>query len=455
MDCRILRQLTLKADGHLGCDDSAGYEIDLGQVVDSDGWRLRRVLDGPVYRHVRQSFARGVLPWPDVCTRCDLLSDGAPPADTLSRRLDLLIEPTLACELSCACCARHRVLSHGRDTGDLSPALVERLVRAAARERIALGQVNYAGQGEPLAHGRFPALVDPVKAHAPFASTIVTTTGNVDFRAQVGGAPLDQIVVSCDGATADSYGRYRRGGQFRRVLDFMRDCRRHGSPGTRLEWKYILFEFNDGEDEILRAQALADDIGVDSLLFIVTNSKWRSQRFDIDRIAEFPLVSSRARIAPAAAMGAVACTATGWQPGTKRPPALGCIDLCNISVGRMLNIEGWAVADAHRLAEEVHVLLDGELAARAAPSFRRDDVVAIHTGLPGPRCGFIFRIPADPDRPPATIELRVIGAQGESWLGGEVTWSMPTVQTRTRADMPSAPMRRIVPLVPAVTHGAA
>jgi hypothetical protein len=25
MDCRILRQITLKADGHLGCDDSVGY----------------------------------------------------------------------------------------------------------------------------------------------------------------------------------------------------------------------------------------------------------------------------------------------------------------------------------------------------------------------------------------------------------------------------------------------
>jgi hypothetical protein len=32
MDCRILRQITLTADGHLGCDDSVGYKIDLGHV---------------------------------------------------------------------------------------------------------------------------------------------------------------------------------------------------------------------------------------------------------------------------------------------------------------------------------------------------------------------------------------------------------------------------------------
>jgi hypothetical protein len=448
MDCRILRQLTLKSDGHLGCDDSAGYDIDLGHVVDSDRWRLGRVLNGPVYRHVRQAFARGVLPWPGVCERCDLLSDGAAPDDRLAHAIDLLVEPTLACDLLCACCARHGVLARGRDEAMLDPGLLRRLVRSAVRERIEVSTVNYAGQGEPLFHDRFPALVDAVLEESPRSATVVTTTGNVGFAQAVGTAPVEQVIVSCDAARAESYPQYRRGGQFDTVLRFMHDQRRLGWQGTRLEWKYIVFDFNDDPEELRQAQRLADDIGVDSLLFILTNSRWASPRWRIDNIDEFPIESPRARVNPAAAMNAVACAAAGWTalPGLRA--ATGCIDVCRVTVGRMLDLEGWATDGEQAHAAHVQVLLDGEVVARAAPGYRRDDVLHTHPMLPSGRCGFIFRIPVNPDALPGRVQLRVVGAGGhESWLGGDVTWSSPLENFKRRGDMPLATTARVIPIV--------
>ncbi len=62
MDCRILRQLMLKADGHLVCDDSNGYFINLGVVSTTRGWSVAQVLTGAAYSHIRTSFEEGRIP---------------------------------------------------------------------------------------------------------------------------------------------------------------------------------------------------------------------------------------------------------------------------------------------------------------------------------------------------------------------------------------------------------
>src|SRR5277367_2100225 len=145
MDCRILRQVTLKADGHLGCDDSVGYGINLGHVSLTPGWRLRDVLNGPVYTHVRASFKEGRVPWPGVCEGCDLFSSGAHPVDSLGRRIDLLVEPTLACNISCACCLRKQIISKGRNTSSLDPAILKQFIESCRFDNIAIDQVHYIG----------------------------------------------------------------------------------------------------------------------------------------------------------------------------------------------------------------------------------------------------------------------------------------------------------------------
>jgi len=436
MDCRILRHVTLKANGSLGCDDSIGYDIDLGRVELTPEWSIRDVFNAPKYRQIRTSFRDGKMPWPRFCKHCDLLSNGGVPVDTLDTRLELLVEPTLACTLSCACCMRKRIIAGGRDTKSLNPEILRRFVQSCRAEGIAIDQVHYIGWGEPLLHGDFRALFDIVAEYAPSSNQMVTTAANVDFRATVGDAALQRLVVSCDGATAVSYAKYRRGGDFDTVVRFMRDCRKFGRASIFLEWKFILFEHNDSDEEILAAQALAEEIGVDSLLFVLTNSKWHSQRFTAENLRELPLTSTIASVAPCAAMSAIAMT--GKLPGVSLERQPGVIDICSVLQAGFITVEGWAYTEYRQYAEGVELLLDDRVVARTKPNLRRNDVAQAYPAAEGPNCGFFFRAPLHGRYLPEKVEVRVVSKRGNYLLGGRVSWQVPATVNKVRNDLPDA-----------------
>ena len=439
MDCRILRHVTLKADGHIGCDDSIGYKINLGHVSLARGWRIRDVFEGPVYKHVRTSFKEGRVPWPGTCEACDLLSDGQLPTDTLSSNIELLIEPTLDCNISCACCLRKQIVAGGRSTTSLDPAIVRTFMTSCASESIAISQVHYIGWGEPLMHKDFPTLFAVAKAGAPSATHVVTTAGNVDFRESVGTSPLDRIVVSCDGAFQKSYEQYRRGGTLDTAIAFMRDCKNFGDPGVFLEWKYILFEHNDSDAELQKAQDLADEIGVDSLLFIITNSKWASQRFDARKAASVPITSKVARVSPAAAMNSVEFIADGLGPRAGEQ-SFGFIDRCNVSTGRFLTVEGWAVDLDGSYADRLELSIDRRQVAVTTTSLDRADVAsghATHETFAGPKVGFMFHLPIE-ERLPQELWVTVVGRSSRYMLGGPLHWRGTAKAMKQRRDLPGA-----------------
>jgi hypothetical protein len=426
----------LKSDGHICCDDSVGYGINLGHVSLAPGWRLRDVFNGPIYRHVRSSFKSGRVPWPGVCEGCDLFSDGAQPVDTLGRRIELFVEPTLACNISCACCLRKQIISKGRNTHSLDPAILSRFISSCRSENIAVDQVHYIGWGEPLLHGDFRALFDIVKEGAPSASQIVTTAGNVDFGSTVGDAALDRLVVSCDGSRQEAYERYRRGGDFETVVRFMRDFRRTGNRDIFLEWKYILFEFNDSDEDILLAQDIAEDIGVDSLLFIITNSKWHSTRFTVNSTQAIPLRSPIASVSPAAAMCAVAVECKEFRPNALQRKGFGFIDKCEVSVGKFLTVEGWAFDIGGRYADQLELIIDGETRAKTRTNLRRIDVTEVYRLSEGVRCGFYFRIPVDSKALPDSVVVKITGATEPCFLGGGANWTLPRSVVKRRFDLP-------------------
>ena len=436
MDCRILRHITLKSDGHLGCDDSVGYNINLGHVSLYPGWHLRDVINGPIYTHLRTSFKNGKVPWPGVCEGCDLFSSAAQPVDTLNSRIELLVEPTLACNISCACCMRKQIISKGRNIASLDPEILRRFVAACNSETIDIDQVHYIGWGEPLMHGNFRELFDIVKEYAPNANQMVTTAANVDFLSTVGDSSLDRLIVSCDGARQESYSQYRRGGEFAKVVKFMSDSKKYGNSAMYLEWKYILFEFNDSDEEILYAQKLADDIGVDSLLFIITNSKWHSKRFTVDSSSYLPLISLVATVSPAAAMNAIAAECTAFQSFDILNNGFGFIDRCNLSVGKFLTVEGWAFDQSGAYSESLELVVDGNTRAKSRTTLRRLDVVKVHTSTAGAKCGFMFRIPIDVSALPNKVEIRIYGQSGIALIGGLTSWSLPESEIKKRMDFP-------------------
>ena len=86
---------------------------------------------------------------------------------------------------------------------------------------------------------------------------------------------IDEVTFSIDGAYPESYARYRQRGRLDVALDTMRtmtqEKRRAGRDLPFINWRYILFIWNDSTDEMDRARSLAEELGVDRLTWEITD----------------------------------------------------------------------------------------------------------------------------------------------------------------------------------------
>jgi hypothetical protein len=86
---------------------------------------------------------------------------------------------------------------------------------------------------------------------------------------------IDEVTFSIDGATAESYVKYRQRGKFDLAIQTLRtmadEKRRSGRDVPFLNWRYILFVWNDSDQEMARARELAAEIGVDRLCWELTD----------------------------------------------------------------------------------------------------------------------------------------------------------------------------------------
>src|SRR5262249_34765900 len=86
---------------------------------------------------------------------------------------------------------------------------------------------------------------------------------------------IDEVTFSIDGATAESYARYRQRGKFEVALHNLRvmadEKARSGRDLPFLNWRYILFVWNDSDIEMNEARRIASQIGVDRLCWEITD----------------------------------------------------------------------------------------------------------------------------------------------------------------------------------------
>jgi MoaA/NifB/PqqE/SkfB family radical SAM enzyme len=75
---------------------------------------------------------------------------------------------------------------------------------------------------------------------------------------------LHTLLCSIDGASADTYAVYRKGGDFNRVIEHMREInaykRKYHSRYPALTWQFVVFGHN--EHELPRARAMASGLGM-------------------------------------------------------------------------------------------------------------------------------------------------------------------------------------------------
>jgi len=86
---------------------------------------------------------------------------------------------------------------------------------------------------------------------------------------------LDEITFSADGPDQATYERYRQGGDFNRLTEIMTQMVQlrniSGLEVPFINWRYILFKWNDSKIKMNQTRKLAAKIGVDRLTWEITD----------------------------------------------------------------------------------------------------------------------------------------------------------------------------------------
>lgn len=163
------------------------------------------------------------------------------------RSLFVMMDVTNRCNLRCRMCPRH--LSHP-EPRDLDLGLLRKI---AAEVFPYAGAVSLSCGAEPLMARHFEAALEIAReAGVPHVDFVTNGTLLDERRIRaVMAAGLRRVMVSVDGATADTYERIRAGARFDRVLANLRLLRRlkaeAGTPYPRLRLHFVLMRSNLAE----------------------------------------------------------------------------------------------------------------------------------------------------------------------------------------------------------------
>ena len=271
--------MVLLCDGRLvcGCADPYGRRV-LGDVRTGT---VSAVWTGARADSLRRDLNGGGSKFCGDCPlKRPLKKDEPPPRRDVSVAplpSRLYIECTAACNISCeqACCAPETGITRTRQAGMLDFDLFRRVVDEAGPSLVRIDFFNY---GETFLHKRAIEMCEYIKAAFPHIYLYTSTNGLAFSEEQVRRlvrSGIDEVTFSIDGATPDSYVKYRKRGDFDKAIRNLR-CAAHekrtlGRDIPVINWRYILFAHNDSDEEMQRARAMAADIGVDRLSWEITD----------------------------------------------------------------------------------------------------------------------------------------------------------------------------------------
>ncbi|MFA5351010.1 MAG: radical SAM protein [Candidatus Omnitrophota bacterium] len=139
-----------------------------------------------------------------------------------------------------------------------------------------LSEINMFNWGEPLLNKDLTKMIRYTKEENEAIRIITSTNLNIrdsrlleDFMS----SGIDEIIVSCDGASGSVYEKYRIGGDFNLVVDnlrFLIQLRKKLSKKPLVTWNFIVFKHNEHEIEL--ARGMAKNIGVNFSIGLMRTS---------------------------------------------------------------------------------------------------------------------------------------------------------------------------------------
>jgi len=271
--------LVMLCDGRIvcGCADPYGHRV-LGDVRSAS---VHEVWTGETISGLRQDLNAGGSTFCGDCPlKLPLKKGGEPvvrPADAGAMPSRLYIECTAACNISCsqACCAPETGITRTRQAGMLDFDLFRRVIDEVGASLVRIDFFNY---GEAFLHKRAVEMCEYIKTRFPGIYLYTSTNGLALSEAQARRlvrSGIDEVTFSIDGATPESYVKYRQRGRFDLAIETLRamadEKKRARSDVPFLNWRYILFKWNDSDAEMALARQLAEQIGVDRLCWELTD----------------------------------------------------------------------------------------------------------------------------------------------------------------------------------------
>jgi sulfatase maturation enzyme AslB (radical SAM superfamily) len=312
----VFESIGVRANGDIVC-----WDVDVrGQRVYGNVFkdRIADVFNGLEYREIREWFLKSRPDtWcPAVNHHCPLRSVQAKGTERKDecRVRTIRLEPATYCNLACPVCPVEASFKHDpilRETRGSKLLPLEAMLDVVA-QLPDLELIEYYGYGEPFLNKDSIRFLREVRRTRPNVVIVTNTNGTVLTPGQIQAIAteslLHRVVFSIDGATAESYRKYRVGGTFSKAFGKMNAlieaCRVAGtwkkyvtSPDGQVQitWQYILFEWNDSDEELALARELAQKIGV-PIEWVITSGYGASKRFlhgsaDAKRLMEPPPLS--------------------------------------------------------------------------------------------------------------------------------------------------------------------
>ncbi len=229
----------LLCDGRISCGCSDPYAKRV--LGDTRAVSLAEVWRGPTATELREDINTGGSGFCGDCPlKLPLADDEAAPVRDLNvgpLPSRLYVECTAACNISCfqACCAPETGITRTRQAGMLDFDLFTRVLDEAGPT---LGRVDFFNYGEAFLHKRAVEMCEYIKTKFPHIYLYTSTNGlalNEEKARRLVHSGIDEVTFSIDGASQDTYVRYRQRGKFDLAIGQpARDGRRegHGTAAT-------------------------------------------------------------------------------------------------------------------------------------------------------------------------------------------------------------------------------
>jgi pyruvate-formate lyase-activating enzyme len=252
------------------CQDYLGR----GQLGTLNRQSLTEIFDGATAHHFRRELSEGRVPIRE-CVHCD-------ERQTIAKRQagfylhhyqiptrGIMVENTVLCNFNCLYCNRDVQAIRGKKTRSMSD--VERIAHLLREHQFQ--KLYYFNLGETFLSRTVAEELRLIREINPGIKIFISTNGVlIDTQEKREAALLCNLIqFSLDGPEQEVVAQYQRNADFERTFKNMAELVRMrdaaGQKDPIIEWKYVVFRWNDQAAHIQEAIHLAKQIGVDVISF--------------------------------------------------------------------------------------------------------------------------------------------------------------------------------------------